>query len=104
MRDKRGKVKLGAGPAVQLFLNARSENGAIEISLSDDGPGIPPEEHEKIFEQFYQGDKHRTGNVKGTGLGLAIAKHVVEAYGGKIGVRSELGKGAAFIFSVPAAC
>jgi len=75
----------------------------IEISLSDDGPGIPPEEHKKIFEPFYQVDKHRAGNVKGTGLGLAIAKYIVEAYGGKIGVHSEIGRGSQFIFTLPAA-
>ena len=76
----------------------------IEMRVEDTGPGIPEEEKEKIFHKFYQigsgqadVDKHR----KGTGLGLAICKQIVEHYGGKIWVESELGCGSTFIFRLP---
>ena len=72
------------------------EDHAIEISIADDGPGIPPDKLEKIFEAYY------TTKEKGTGLGLATAKHNVELYGGRIRVQSELGKGARFTIVLPA--
>ena len=68
----------------------------IEISVRDDGAGIPPDKIERIFEAYY------TTKEKGTGLGLAIVKHNVELYGGKIRVESKIGKGAEFILTFPA--
>ena len=59
----------------------------MEIVVSDDGPGIPPDKIEQIFEHYY------TTKEKGTGLGLAIVKHNVELYAGTVRVESELGKG-----------
>jgi signal transduction histidine kinase len=69
---------------------------AIEISVSDDGPGIPPDKLERIFEAYY------TTKEKGTGLGLAIVKHNVELYGGTVRVESKLGNGARFTLLFPA--
>jgi len=69
---------------------------AIEISVRDDGPGVPPDKIERIFEAYYTTKKH------GTGLGLAIVKHNVELYGGRIRVESVLGKGAKFTVIFPA--
>ena len=69
---------------------------SIEVSIRDDGPGIPPDKLERIFEAYY------TTKEKGTGLGLAIVKHNVELYGGTVRVESELGKGARFILLFPA--
>jgi len=68
---------------------------SIEVSIRDDGPGIPPEKQQKIFEAYY------TSKEKGTGLGLATVKHNVELYGGSVRVESELGKGARFILLFP---
>ena len=68
----------------------------MEISVRDDGPGIPPDKIERIFEAYY------TTKEKGTGLGLAIVKHNVELYGGTVRVESELGKGAEFTVIFPA--
>jgi signal transduction histidine kinase len=73
-----------------------NRNHAAEISVADDGPGIPPELMERIFEAYY------TTKVKGTGLGLAIVKHNVELYGGAVRVESELGKGTRFTLYFPA--
>jgi len=63
---------------------------SVEVTVRDDGPGIPPDKLERIFEAYY------TTKVRGTGLGLAIVKHNVELYGGVVRVESELGKGAKF--------
>ena len=68
----------------------------IEVSIQDDGPGIPTEKRGRIFEAYY------TTKKKGTGLGLATVKHNVELYGGSIRVESELGKGARFVLIFPA--
>lgn len=69
---------------------------STEISIADDGPGIPPDKRERIFEPYY------TTKEKGTGLGLATVKHNVELYGGQVRVESELGKGSRFILLFPA--
>jgi signal transduction histidine kinase len=69
---------------------------SIEVTIADDGPGIPADKHEKIFEAYY------TTKEKGTGLGLATVKHNVELYGGAVRVDSGLGKGARFTLVFPA--
>ncbi len=71
-------------------------NESIEISVQDDGPGIPPDKRERIFEAYY------TTKERGTGLGLSVVKHNTEIYGGTVRVESELGKGAKFILTFPA--
>jgi signal transduction histidine kinase len=73
-----------------------SASEAVEISVADDGPGIPPEKVERIFEAYF------TTKEKGTGLGLAIVKHNAELYGGRVQVESVLGKGAKFTVTLPA--
>ena len=81
----------------------KAPDGGVQISVEDNGPGIPPEEHENIFKPFYQVDKHRTGNIRGTGLGLAIVQYLAAAHGGEVRVQSELGKNTKFTlnFSSP---
>ena len=68
----------------------------MELVVRDNGPGIPPDKLERIFEAYY------TTKERGTGLGLAIVKHNAELYGGGVRVRSELGKGAEFTLLFPA--
>jgi signal transduction histidine kinase len=77
----------------------------VAISVSDDGRGIPPEHLERIFDRLYQvGDAARQrDSADGLGLGLAIARSIVEAHGGQITVRSQVGRGTRFRFSLPAA-
>ena len=72
------------------------------IAVRDDGPGIPPEQIEHIFDRFTRGDAGLTQRVGGTGLGLAIAKSLVELHGGTIGVESTPGAGATFRVRLPA--
>ncbi len=79
---------------------AYPENGHVVFSVQDDGPGIPAEAREQIFEKYIQvGGKEQR---HGTGLGLSFCKMMVEAHGGRIRVESEIGKGSNFIFTIPA--
>ena len=76
-------------------------NGRVEVTVADDGPGIPKESQERIFERFYRVDKARSREQGGTGLGLAIVKHVVQAHGGDVQLESAPGTGSTFIFTLP---
>ena len=89
-----GRVTIGGKPV---------EGDKVEIFVRDDGPGIPPESLDRIFERFYRVDKARSRDQGGTGLGLSIVKHIVQAHGGKVWVESEIGEGATFFFTLPAA-
>jgi signal transduction histidine kinase len=81
---------------------AASENGgSFQIAVSDTGPGIAPEEQERIFEEFHQADNSATKTKSGTGLGLAIAKRIIEMHGGRISVESTLGGGSTFRIILP---
>jgi two-component system, OmpR family, sensor histidine kinase CreC len=82
-----------AGRAVRLRVNC--QDGAIELQVSDEGAGIEPELLPKVFDRFFTTENPRTGN-RGTGLGLAIAKSIVNTNGGRISVRSKLGRGSVF--------
>jgi len=87
-----GKVTVGG---------RKLDNGQVEIFVQDDGPGIPPEALDRVFERFYRVDKARSRDQGGTGLGLSIVKHIVHAHGGEVWARSEVGKGATFFFTLP---
>jgi two-component system, OmpR family, phosphate regulon sensor histidine kinase PhoR len=75
----------------------------IEIFVQDDGPGIPAESLDRVFERFYRVDKARSREQGGTGLGLSIVKHIVQNHGGEVWASSEMGKGATFFFTLPGA-
>jgi two-component system phosphate regulon sensor histidine kinase PhoR len=83
-------------------VSAREPAGQkMEVSVADDGPGIPPEAIERVFERFFRVDRARSRESGGTGLGLAIVKHIVQAHGGEVWVQSQLQKGACFFFTLP---
>jgi two-component system phosphate regulon sensor histidine kinase PhoR len=75
--------------------------GQVEIFVQDDGPGIPREAQERIFERFYRVDKARSREQGGTGLGLSIVKHIIQSHGGRVWLTSEPGHGATFSFVLP---
>jgi signal transduction histidine kinase len=87
----------------EIRLRARRSADEVEIGVIDDGPGIPPDQLEHIFERFTRGDAGMTQRVGGTGLGLAISKSLVELHGGSISAESTPGEGSAFGFRLPAA-
>lgn len=84
-----------------VCLAARRSGGEVVVSLADSGSGIPPDQVQHVFEEFYQGDRTLYGRRGGAGLGLAICKQFVEAHGGRIWVESQLGKGSRFVFTLP---
>lgn len=85
-----------------VWIDAKiQDNKNTIISVKDDGPGIPPEARERIFERFYRVDKARSREQGGTGLGLSIVKHIVQSHGGKVWVESQFGNGATFYFTIP---
>jgi signal transduction histidine kinase/ligand-binding sensor domain-containing protein len=75
--------------------------GVIEIRVHDDGIGIDPRDHERIFQEFEQGDSAQRDRFEGTGLGLALVKRFVEMHHGTIRVESEHGKGSTFVVTLP---
>ena len=78
-------------------------NGRVRLAVRDHGLGIPPGEHERIFEKFYRLDPALTRGVGGSGLGLFISRELVSRMGGSLTVRSQPGDGAAFVVDLPAA-
>ncbi|MDP8266786.1 MAG: ATP-binding protein [Candidatus Aceula meridiana] len=86
-----------------IQISAKESNGFVEVSVADNGIGIPAEDLPRIFERFYRVDKARSRELGGTGLGLAIAKHLVQSHKGQISVKSELGQGTTFRFTLPKA-
>jgi signal transduction histidine kinase len=85
----------------RIGINARKVDGSVEISVSDTGIGIAPEDRPKIFEEFRQVGGDYSHKTEGTGLGLTLAKKFVELHGGRIWVESEVGKGSTFTFTLP---
>ena len=83
----------------QVEISSRDLGREFEFSVADNGPGIAPEFHTKIFEMFKR--LHRQNEVDGSGMGLALVKRLVESMGGTIRVQSDEGQGACFIFTVP---
>ena len=89
------------GGTIEVVVEERL--GRVRISVADSGIGIPPEDTARIFERFYRVDRARSRALGGTGLGLSIVKHLVQAMGGEISVKSTLGKGSTFTFTLPSA-
>jgi two-component system phosphate regulon sensor histidine kinase PhoR len=87
-----------------VWITARArEDAMIEACVRDNGPGIPADSVDRVFERFYRVDKARSREQGGTGLGLAIVKHIIQSHRGEVWLKSELGQGSAFYFTLPAA-
>jgi signal transduction histidine kinase len=86
-----------------IEVSARTVAAEVEISVTDNGPGIPAEQLGRIFERFTRGDAGLTQRVGGTGLGLAISKSLVELHGGSISAESTPGVGSTFSIRLPVA-
>jgi two-component system, OmpR family, phosphate regulon sensor histidine kinase PhoR len=90
------------GPEKRISVLARSAGPSVEIVVEDNGPGIPGADQKRIFDKFYRGKDPLERTIEGSGLGLSMVKHILKAHGGKVSVKSELGKGAAFTVLLPA--
>jgi signal transduction histidine kinase len=93
-----------SGPGSTVHLRARRTEDSVHLEVSDEGPGIEPDQLARVFERFYRAEEARPGAKKsGAGLGLAIAKEIVEAHGSSIEVRSVPDEGTTFGFELPVA-
>lgn len=89
------------GSVIKVTANAGDEN-QVRVTVADEGPGIPPELRERVFDKFFRAMRDGDQGKHGTGMGLAIARGIVEAHGGRIWIESgESGRGARFIVEVP---
>ena len=92
-----------SGQGTTASVTTAVRDGAVLIEVADRGPGIAPEDLERIFDRFYRVDKGRSRREGGTGLGLAIVKELVESLGGTVQASSRLGEGSTFAIRLPAA-
>jgi two-component system, OmpR family, phosphate regulon sensor histidine kinase PhoR len=94
-------IKYGRAQGHVTVGGKKSDDGKLGLFVRDDGPGIPAEALDRVFERFYRVDKARSREQGGTGLGLSIVKHIVQAHGGEVWAKSEPGKGTTFFFTLP---
>ena len=92
---------ISRGNSVNPVAHGEQKPGTIELWVQDHGEGIPPEEHEKIFERFYRRGSELRRQTQGVGIGLSIVKHIVEAHGGRVRVESQVGQGSRFVIVLP---
>ncbi len=91
----------GPSGTVTIEAEQRQEADEVVVRVKDDGPGIPAEDHDRVFERFYRVDSGRSREEGGTGLGLAIVKHLVSTMGGRVGYRANQPEGSVFWFTLP---
>jgi two-component system phosphate regulon sensor histidine kinase PhoR len=88
-------------PDSAIHVSASLNDSEVKIMVKDQGIGIAKKHLPRLFERFYRVDKARSRKMGGTGLGLAIVKHIAQAHGGRVTVKSELGKGSSFTIHLP---
>lgn len=90
-----------SGEGTRIGVGLSSRDGIAQVTITDQGFGIPPEDRERIFERFYRVDAARSRQTGGTGLGLSIVKHVITNHGGEVSLWSAQGKGSTFTVRIP---
>jgi signal transduction histidine kinase len=97
-------VKFAAsGRRLAVRAATRADGGAVVLRVEDGGPGIPRDEHERVFEPFYRGGAAERNATPGSGLGLSLVRHVVHAHGGRVRVEGREAGGTAVVLELPAA-
>ena len=89
------------GGTVELRVDLDAGNGSVRLCMADDGIGIAPEDHERIFERFFQVDSTSTRKYNGSGLGLALVREYAAVQGFAVSVESALGRGSTFTITIP---
>ncbi len=92
-----------AGEKLPLREGRERPAAAVEVTVIDQGEGIPPEHLSRLTERFYRVDRGRSRQLGGTGLGLAIVKHILNRHRGRLAIESKLGQGSRFTIQLPAA-
>jgi len=87
----------------KVIVEESEEEGKVTLTVEDNGIGIPEESADKVFEKFYRVDTSLTYSVEGTGLGLAVVKEILDMHRAVITVKSQIGIGSSFSFSLPKA-
>ncbi len=90
-----------SGASREIEVEVTRRNGLVFIGVRDHGIGIPSPEVKRIFQKFVRGAAANSGGIRGTGLGLAMIRHIVDAHGGTVGVRSVAGEGSTFTIALP---
>jgi signal transduction histidine kinase len=90
-----------SGARKALRVTAAVVEGELRLSVADEGIGIAPAEHARIFEKFYRVGRSDTQGRRGSGVGLALVRHVAEAHGGRVTVESRPGAGSRFTLALP---
>lgn len=96
-------ARYGRGPDATVDVALAGEGPTVRLEVCDRGPGVAPDDRERIFDPFYRADKSRARSAGGVGLGLALCKRIVVAHGGAIGVHPRAGGGAVFWVTLPTA-
>jgi two-component system phosphate regulon sensor histidine kinase PhoR len=94
-------IKYGRTEGTVTIGARRNESDRVELWVQDNGPGIPEDARERVFERFYRVDRARSRETGGTGLGLSIVKHIVQAHGGEVWLTSKVEQGSTFYFTLP---
>lgn len=92
-------IKYRGASAPRIHISAQANNGEWLFSVQDNGIGIPPEQHGRLFQMFHR--LHTRDEYQGTGMGLAISRRIVERHGGRMWLRSRVGEGSTFFFTIP---
>jgi signal transduction histidine kinase len=90
-----------AGPSGRVLLSARRRGDRLQVAVEDDGPGVPPEQRELVFERFHRTQAARDRDSGGSGLGLGISRAIVERHGGRIRIEEAKLGGARAVFELP---
>lgn len=101
LMDNASKYTPNGGEVRVIWEKDPNNHQDVLLHIVDNGPGILPEHHDRLFERFYRIDKGRSRDMGGTGLGLAIVKHIMQRHGGAVWVESEMGKGSRFTCQFP---
>jgi len=86
-----------------IVVSCVASNSTVQVSVTDEGMGIKPQNQEKLFDRFYRIESVQTQNISGFGLGLYLSAEIIYRHNGKVWVESEIGKGSTFYFSLPMA-